>query len=59
MHSFIPGVTDEGPARAAPNIWPYPGHGSVAENHARENGDRISPWRRKMIQRRKLRGRAA
>lgn len=37
-HNFDPGVTDEGPARAAPNIWPYPGHGS--ENPTPRRGGR-------------------
>lgn len=37
-HDFIPGVTDQGPPRAAPNIWPYPGHGTLADHrHAPES----------------------
>lgn len=28
---FIRGVTDQGPPRAAPHIWPYPGHGTLAD----------------------------
>lgn len=33
-NTFTPGVTDQGPPRAAKGGFPYPGHGSLAADSA-------------------------
>jgi hypothetical protein len=39
-NNFVPGVTDQGPARAAKGGFPYPGHGTLAEVRTREAMER-------------------
>lgn len=49
---FVPGVTDAGPSRAAPAVWPYPGHGTLADQNAAQEVKRTK-WRDQYARERK------